>query len=79
MDHFVDGGVPDVSLLFYLTSSPSGTARTTFPQRGISVQPSPGGLLAWLNVDARGQPRADAQHAVGADRRRERGRAVVLL
>ena len=46
VDYFVNGSVPDMSLLFYLTPTPEGTGRTQFPNVGLNVQPIPGALLA---------------------------------
>lgn len=48
--------------MLYLNEVAAGGA-TDFPKLGFSVQPEPGLLLTWNNMDRRGRPSASLLHA----------------
>ena len=43
-------------------NAPEGGGQTAFPEAGIKVAPRPGNLLAWNNLDAKGQPNPFSLH-----------------
>ena len=73
MDHFrierphwqrerLRGGQRSWTAMVYLNAVEAGGA-TDFPRLGLSIQPEPGLLVAWNNMDRRGRPNPALLHA----------------
>lgn len=61
-----DGGMPDATLLIYLTRVPPGASQTIFPDVSLQISPQPGAMLAWMNVDAQHAVDPTAAHGISA-------------
>lgn len=56
------GGQRSWTAMLYLNAVEAGGA-TDFPKLGLSIQPKPGLLLVWNNMDRRGRPNPALLHA----------------
>ena len=55
------GGQRTWTAMIFLNAPEEG-GQTAFPEAGIKVSPRPGNLLAWNNLDAKGQPNHNTLH-----------------